>query len=728
VRDREVLIRLPSNPHPTMRASGTVTSLAAATAAAGFAIVSVLGAQSAPQPPAGPADRAAPRTDANSMAAHRELVAKAKGGRIDVYFVGDSIVRRWGALDYPELLANWRQNFGGWHAGNFGWGADRTQHILWRLENGELDGVHPKAIVVLAGTNNVGNAPGGDAKIADVTRGVTAIVELCRRKAPGATILLTGIFPRNDNMAVVPEIRRINANLAKLADGKAIRFLDIGDRLAGPDGTLVEGMTGDRLHPTLKGYQVWADALRPRLAELLGPPAAIDRAPPPTGDPSARARAQAGFTPTPVKGRLMVAPDKRHLQYDDGRPFFYMADTAWMLLHRLTRDEATRYLEDRARKGFSVIQTVALAELDGLVTASASGELPLIDRDPARPNPAYFAHVDAVIEKAAALGLHVGLLPTWGHYWKAGERRLFTPDNARTYGRFLGARYKDRAIIWVLGGDQNVATPDERAIVDAMAEGLKAGDGGRNLITFHPRGPGQSSVQVHDAPWLDFHMAQTSHGGRDHDTGLFIERDLAMTPLRPTLDGEPRYETMPVGFYFRDHSRLDRFDDDDVRQAAWWAVMAGAAGHAYGHNSVWQMYAPGREPVLFANVPWPAALDHPGATQMGYLRRFMESHAFQTLVPDQKLIADGPRSGPAKVRALRATDGSRALVYSPRGEPFTVDKAAITAAPRVRESWFDPRYGARYEMHTTDNLAFQTYTPPTSGRGQDWVLILEAVP
>jgi (4-O-methyl)-D-glucuronate---lignin esterase len=234
----------------------------------------------------GPADRPAPRSDDNSMRAHAALVAKAHQGTIDVYFIGDSIARRWGALDYPELLANWTTNFSGWNAADFGWGADRTQHILWRLEHGELDGVSPRIVVVLAGTNNIGAQPGGDRKIADVTRGVGAIVDLVRRKAPGAVVVLTAIFPRNDNLAVMPEIARVNANLARLADGRHVRFVDVTDRLAGADGRLFAGMmNADRLHPTIRGYQVWADALKPIFAEILGPPSAVDRAPPPTGDP-----------------------------------------------------------------------------------------------------------------------------------------------------------------------------------------------------------------------------------------------------------------------------------------------------------------------------------------------------------------------------------------------------------------------------------------------------------
>jgi Protein of unknown function (DUF4038)/Putative collagen-binding domain of a collagenase len=424
--------------------------------------------------------------------------------------------------------------------------------------------------------------------------------------------------------------------------------------------------------------------------------------------------------------RLQVSSNGRFLQYDDGKPFFYLADTAWELFHRLNREEATRYLEDRARKGFTVIQAVALAELDGLATPNAYGAVPLADKSPARPNEAYFTHVDFIVDKAEALGMFVGFLPTWGKYWKTGEFKIFDRENARAYGLFLGRRYKDRSVIWILGGEQNVSTAEERAIVDAMAEGLRSGDGGSHLITFHPRGPGQSSLQLQDARWLDFHMSQTSHGARDHDTGLFAEHDLALTPPRPTLDGEPRYETMPVGFYLRDHNRLDRFDDDDVRQAAWWSVMAGACGHTYGNNNIWQMWQAERTPVLYASTPWYEALDHPGAVQMGYLRKFMETHAFSALVPDQRIVANGPLESGAKIRAARAADGSLALVYTPQGASFTLDKSVIKAS-RVRESWFDPRYGVLYEFHSTDNFGFQTYEPPTPGRGRDWVLLLEGI-
>jgi len=215
-----------------------------------------------------------------------------------------------------------------------------------------------------------------------------------------------------------------------------------------------------------------------------------------------------------VCGRLQVAPDGRHLQYVDGAPFFYLGDTAWELFHRLNREEANRYLEDRARKGFTVIQAVALAEIDGLTVPNAYGALPLTGNDPSRPNEDYFRHVDFIVARAEALGLFIGFLPTWGKYWKTGDDCIFTPDKARAFGRFLGRRYRDRPVIWILGGDQNVVTSQERATIDALAAGLKEGDGGAHLITFHPRGPGQSSRQLQDAPWLDFHMSQSSHAAR----------------------------------------------------------------------------------------------------------------------------------------------------------------------------------------------------------------------
>jgi len=248
--------------------------------------------------PAGQSSAVRPvaRTDPDSLTAHAELKEKAKKGVIDIYFAGDSITRRWGATDYPKLLANWNENFFGWNAADFGWGADSLRNILWRLQDGELDGVHPKIIVLLAGTNDIigfGEPPDSEesAKVQDITSGMEAVLKVMREKAPEATIILMGIFPRNDNAAVLPTIEKINRNLSKLADGETIRYININNRLADADGMLYEGMMDpDNLHPAIRGYQVWADALKPIFLELLGPPGNEDHAPPPTGNPAVRAQ------------------------------------------------------------------------------------------------------------------------------------------------------------------------------------------------------------------------------------------------------------------------------------------------------------------------------------------------------------------------------------------------------------------------------------------------------
>jgi lysophospholipase L1-like esterase len=233
-------------------------------------------------------DRPRARSDHNSQIAHGQLLAKARQGRIDVYFVGDSITRRWGATDYPELLAHWNRNFHGWNAANFGWGGDTIPNILWRLQNGELDGVHPKVIVILAGTNNLQAVPPGandDDQVAGIARGIRTLLDMCRQKAPESVIILIGIAPRNDLPGAVVTINHINERIAQFADGKQVRYLNINSGLATADGVFREKMSLDGLHLSIRGYEVWANALRPILTELLGPPGKADQAPRPTGDP-----------------------------------------------------------------------------------------------------------------------------------------------------------------------------------------------------------------------------------------------------------------------------------------------------------------------------------------------------------------------------------------------------------------------------------------------------------
>jgi lysophospholipase L1-like esterase len=234
--------------------------------------------------------QAVPQNNSLFLLAHQMLLAKRKQGVIDVYFLGDSITRRWQATDYPEHQKNWDQNFRGWNAANFGWGGDTTQNVLWRLQHGELDGVNPKVVVLMIGTNNVGKDPptdGGDARSDDVAHGIRAIVNLIREKSPAARIVLMGITPRNDDgkTTAMPTIDKTNARISQFADGRSVVYLNINKTLADADGKLFEGMTEDGLHLSVKGYQVWADALKPLFSQWLGPPADIDRAPPASGIP-----------------------------------------------------------------------------------------------------------------------------------------------------------------------------------------------------------------------------------------------------------------------------------------------------------------------------------------------------------------------------------------------------------------------------------------------------------
>jgi GH35 family endo-1,4-beta-xylanase/lysophospholipase L1-like esterase len=228
------------------------------------------------------------RRDQNSRIAHQQLLEKTKRGRIDLYFQGDSIARRWGATEYPKLLAHWRKHFHGWNAANFAWGGDTTQNILWRMRNGELDGVSPKVVVVQAGANNLPwRGPADDAKVDEVVAGIRAILAEFQSRAPDASIILTALFPRTQNMELAPAIKRINDEIQTLADGKRIRFLNINHQLADSTGRLRPGVSSDGLHLEEPGYEIWARALEPILEELLGPPSTEDHAPPPTGNPAA---------------------------------------------------------------------------------------------------------------------------------------------------------------------------------------------------------------------------------------------------------------------------------------------------------------------------------------------------------------------------------------------------------------------------------------------------------
>jgi Protein of unknown function (DUF4038)/Putative collagen-binding domain of a collagenase len=436
---------------------------------------------------------------------------------------------------------------------------------------------------------------------------------------------------------------------------------------------------------------------------------------------------QDGKSPLP---QLKVSDNKRFLVTADGKPFFYLGDTAWELFHRLDREKAERYLKDRSARGFTVIQAVVLAEFDGLHGPNAYGQTPLANDDPTRPNEKYFDHVDWVTAKANELGLYVGMLPTWGDKWnkKWGEGpEIFTPENAAIYGEWVGKRYKDRGIIWIVGGDRPVESDRHREIIRAMARGLKKGDGGAHLMTFHPTGGTGSSQWFHADDWLDFNMRQNGHG--PEFTGRYdkTRADYDRKPTKPVLDGEPIYEDHPVSFKAKEfgHSVAS-----DVRRPLYWDLFTGAFGHTYGHHSVWQMWQPGRKPINNPLMPWHEAIDQPGAAQMQHGRRLIESRPFLTRVPDDMVIvpADPPSAVPGaglkRFVATRDAEGSFAMVYAPTGRAFKVRMSKIGGG-KVKAWWFNPRTGEATLIGEFPNTGEREFMTPTKGEDMDWVLVLD---
>jgi hypothetical protein len=421
--------------------------------------------------------------------------------------------------------------------------------------------------------------------------------------------------------------------------------------------------------------------------------------------------------------RLKVSENQRFLVKEDGSPFFYLADTAWELFHRLNREEADLYLANRAAKGFTVIQAVALAELDGLGVPNPYGHLPLEDLDPGKPNEAYFQHVDYVINKAEELGMYTGLLPTWGDKWnrKWGiGPEIFTPENAAAYGQWLGRRYRDKPVIWILGGDRNPENAAHFEILRAMAAGLRKVHRGSQLMTFHPMGSGNSAKWFHHDDWLDFHLFQSGHRDTNLPNYNLTLANHRLDPPKPTLDGEPRYEDHPVGF----KPEQGWFDDYDVRQAAYWSMLAGACGHTYGNHNIWQFWQADRRPVSSARTPWRQALGSPGSFQMKHLRSLFEAYPWPQLVPDQSVIAGDAGKGGDHQRAARSEDGTFGFVYTPAGRPVTAQMNKFTPR-RVRAHWYDPRTGKAVPLGDFRNMETQAFEPPAQGRGQDWVLVLD---
>ncbi len=434
--------------------------------------------------------------------------------------------------------------------------------------------------------------------------------------------------------------------------------------------------------------------------------------------------------------RLKVSSNCRYLTTASGAPFFYLGDTAWQLFRRLNHEEVEAYFRNRVAKGFTVIQAYVLR---GLKSLNLYGEQTLVDGDPARPNEAFFGNVDYIVNRANELGLVMGLVTNSGEHVRKGrlDEQVFTESNAFAFGRFLGDRYRGNAVIWFLGGDR---TPEGfEAVWTALARGLKEGSEGLHLVSYHGPGPApgvinySSSFWSHEADWLDFNAIQSSHawGTLNYE---FITHDYNLTPVKPTIDMETRYENHPYVFSYTVGNR--RIDAHQVREAAYWNMLAGAAGNGYGAWEVRQFfdadkprlastdYAYSATADPLATMNWRDAMDCEGAFGMGHMRRLFELRPWHRMVPDQRIIAEGQGPLEDHIQSARAEDGSFAVAYSPFGNPFSVRMDKVSGA-NVAAHWYDPRNGTWQRIGEYANTGVQGFIPPSRGEQDDWVLVLD---
>jgi hypothetical protein len=443
--------------------------------------------------------------------------------------------------------------------------------------------------------------------------------------------------------------------------------------------------------------------------------------------------------PQPIR----VSDNHRFLVTQDGKPFFYLADTSWGLFH-MTRENIDLYMKDRAAKKFTVIQAI-VAHYGGLDRTNPYGASVFLKGSKAEPNPEYFKHVDYAVDKANSLGMYVALVPIWGKEYVNEKTSVLDTTSAFNYGKFLGTRYRDKRVMFVLGGDwYPVGTED---IWRALAAGITAGDGGTHLKTYHPTGIQSSSRWFQNDAWLDFNMVQSRHIVLNRSYEL-VAQDWDKTPVKPVVEGESTYEGI-VDDLITYKPGVPIIQALDVRRVAYCSVFAGAAGYAYGSQGVWNHQDPSPDAPARAGsayglpeVTLQDGLKRPAGSQLQYLRALIESRPMLTRIPDQWMIVSDPGSTTDRIQATRASDGSYAFVYIATGRPVRVrlrDKIFDTMSGKAYKAWwYDPRTGTatligqfprtdagdrESDVHRGD--ISREFTPPSSGPGNDWVLVLD---
>jgi len=428
-------------------------------------------------------------------------------------------------------------------------------------------------------------------------------------------------------------------------------------------------------------------------------------------------------------GPLIVSENGRYLQHTNGKPFFWLGDTVWLMSQKLNRDQIKTYFANRKAKEFNVVQCCLVQfftdkSFSGS-TALAGEDITKLNvtpgKDPADPAQYdYWDHVDYIVETAAANGIYVALTPMWRYPKKP------TPEQAAEFASALATRYaKHPNVIWVNGG--SARGEDDLDFWNAAGAAFKRNDP-NHLVTFHPFGRSQSSMWFQTAPWLDFNMFVSGHrrydqdaDGKGEDNWRYVLEDFAKTPCKPTLDGEPAYENTPQGLHKPEEPY---WTDDDVRRYAYWSVFAGACGHTYGENSVRQVYLPGEnKPASGAKGYFSERLDTPGAKAMQHLKNLMLSRPYFDRVNDQAAVAGDEGEKYDRVLVTKGKDFLMAYTYT--GREFTLRMGRISGK-EVVANWFNPRTGEVTKTGTFKNEGSKMFNPPgDKANGNDWVLVLD---
>jgi hypothetical protein len=434
---------------------------------------------------------------------------------------------------------------------------------------------------------------------------------------------------------------------------------------------------------------------------------------------------------------LKIASSHRGFETADGKPFFWLGDTGWLLFVKLNREETMHYFDIRKQQGFNVIQVMLVHDVKRAV--NQYGDSALIYNDVSRPattpgnNPGnsveydFWDHVDFAIDEAAKRGIYLAMVPVWGANVKA---KWVNEAQARSYATFLAERYRNRKnLIWLNGGDIHGTVSPE--VWNVIGSTLKTKDPG-HLVTFHPFGRHTSSRWFHNAAWLDFNMFQSGHRtyaqdtskGESHyaeDSWKYVQEDLAKKPLKPTIDGEPSYEGIPYGLH---DTTQPYWNANEVRRFAYWDVLAGSAGFTYGHNAVMQFYRPeDKDRAYGAKKFWTAALNDSAATQMQYLRALMEGVAISNWQEAQSMVLN---NGTRYERVAAASGPGYALFYTYTGKNFKLQLGKLKGKV-LQASWYDPKTGKYTDTGIVSNAGEHLFDPPGEpGEGDDWVLVLKS--